>query len=225
MDTRISAKRTYHSSRRLAQARQTRHEIIGAAGKLFITRGYSGATMESIAREAGVAVETVYAVFGNKKAILSSLISVSLVGDEDPTPLLQRQGPLAVMREKDQVRQVQLFSRDMAEIMGRVAPLFEVMHAAAKTEADIAGMLQRLLNERAEALQVFIRALLSNGPLQDGLTLESATDTVWAVSSAEVYTLLVAERGWPVEKYQQWLADAITKLIVPQSGLDPPGIG
>ncbi len=215
MDTRISSKRTYHSSRRTAQSHQTRHEIIEAARKLFIARGYSGATMELIAREAGVAVETVYAVFGNKKAILSSLISVSLVGDDDPTPLLQRQGPLAVMREKDQVRQVQLFSRDMAEIMGRVAPLFEVMHAAAKTEADIAGMLQRLLNERAEALQVFIRALLSNGPLQDGLTLESAADTVWAVSSAEVYTLLVAERGWPVDKYKQWLVNALTKLIVP----------
>jgi hypothetical protein len=142
----------------------------------------------------------------------------------EPTPLLQRQGPQAVMREKDQVRQVRLFSRDMAEIMGRVAPLFEVMHAAAKTEPDIAGMLQRLLNERAQALQVFIKALLSNGSLQDGLTLESAADTVWAVSSAEVYTLLVTERGWPVDKYQQWLADAITKLVVPQGGLDPPGI-
>jgi TetR/AcrR family transcriptional regulator, regulator of autoinduction and epiphytic fitness len=215
MDTRISTKRTYHSSRRKTQARQTRHEIIEAARKLFIARGYSGATMESIAREAGVAVETVYAIFGNKRAILYSLISISLVGDDDPTPLLQHQGPLSVIREKDQIRQIQLFSRDMAEIMGRVAPLFEVMHAAAKSEADIAGMLQRLLNERAEALQVFIRALLSNGPLQDRLTLESAADAVWAISGAELYTLLVTDRGWTVAQYQQWLVNALTRLILP----------
>ena len=58
--------------------------------------------MESIAQEAGVAVETVYASFGNKRAILSALIGVSVVGDDEPTPLLQREGPLAVKKEKDQ---------------------------------------------------------------------------------------------------------------------------
>lgn len=214
MEASISSKRTYTSSRRKAQARQTRREIIEAARKLFVARGYSGATMESIAREAGVAVETVYAAFGNKRAILSNLIGVSLVGDDDPTPLLQRQGPLSVLHEKDQIRQVQLFAEDMAGIMGRVAPLFEVMHAAAKTEPDIAGMLQRILGERAKGMQFFINALSSNGPLQEGLTLESAADTVWAVTSAEVYTLLVTNRGWSVDKYTQWLANVITKLVI-----------
>ena len=111
------SKRTYDSSRRKEQARLTRREIIKAARKLFITYGYSGATMESIAREAGVAVETVYASFGSKRAILSNLIAVSLVGDDEPIPLLQRQGPLTVMQEKDQLRQIQLFADDMAEIL------------------------------------------------------------------------------------------------------------
>jgi TetR/AcrR family transcriptional regulator, regulator of autoinduction and epiphytic fitness len=215
MTTKKPSKRTYNSSRRKEQARQTRREIIEAARKLLIARGYSGATMESIAQEAGVAVETVYAVFGNKRAILSSLIGFSLVGDDDPTPLLQRPGPLAVLQAKDQRSHIQLFTEDMAGIMGRVAPLFEVMHVAAKTESQIAEMLQRMLSERAEAMKVFINALLSNGRLQDGLTVESAADTVWALTSAEVYTLLVTERGWPVDKYQQWLANAIAKLLVP----------
>jgi TetR/AcrR family transcriptional regulator, regulator of autoinduction and epiphytic fitness len=210
-----SPKRTYDSRRRKEQARQTRRQIIEAARKLFIARGYSGATMESIAEEAGVAVETVYASFGNKRGILSILIGVSLVGDDDPTPLLQREGPIAVIREKDQNRQIQLFSADMAEIMGRVAPLFEVMRAAAKTEPDIAEMLHRLLVERAEAMKFFIRGLMSNGPLLDGLTLEAAADTVWVVTSGEVYTLLVTDRGWSVDQYKQWLANALTKLIVP----------
>jgi TetR/AcrR family transcriptional regulator, regulator of autoinduction and epiphytic fitness len=215
MTIKKSPKRTYDSSRRKELARQTRRAIIEAARSLFIAHGYSGATMDSIARAAGVAVETVYAAFGNKKAILSNLIRVSLVGDDDPIPLLQRSGPLAVMQAKDQHHQIQLFTEDMAGIMERVAPLFEVMHVAAKTEPEIAEMLQRMLNERAEAMKVFINALLSNGRLQDGLTVESAADTVWALSSAEVYTLLVTERGWPVDKYQQWLVKALRRLILP----------
>jgi TetR/AcrR family transcriptional regulator, regulator of autoinduction and epiphytic fitness len=213
----MSSKRTYDSSRRKEQARQTRLQIVEAARKLFIVRGYSGATMESIAQEAGVAVETVYASFGNKRAILSNLIGISLVGDDEPIPLLQRHGRLAVLREKDQHRQIQLFAEDMAEIMKRVAPLFEVMRAAGKTEPEIAEMLQRMLNERVEGMKVFINALLANGRLQDGLALDVAAETVWAITSAEVYTLLVMVRGWTAGKYKQWLVDMLTKVILGQA--------
>ena len=171
--------------------------------------------MEAIAQEANVAVETVYASFGNKRNILSRLIDVSLVGDDEPTPFLQRPGPLAVQQEKDQHRQIQLFAAQMAEIMERVAPLFEVMRTAAKTEPDIGEMLQRILDERVEGLKFFVSALMANGPLQDGLSPDDASETIWAISSGEVYMLMVIDRGWPVEKYRQWLATALTKLVLP----------
>jgi TetR/AcrR family transcriptional regulator of autoinduction and epiphytic fitness len=215
LERNISTKRSYDSSHRKQQARLTRLQIIEAARKLFITRGYSGATMEAIAQDAGVAVETVYASFGSKSAILSRLVGVSLVGDDEPIPLLQREGPIAVMGERDQKRQVLMFSNDMAEIMKRVAPLFEVMRAAAKSEPEIAELLRKMLAERAEAMKVFIKALLRNGPLQGGLTVEDAADTVWAITSAELYTLLVIDRGWSIEKYSKWLAKALSKLILP----------
>jgi AcrR family transcriptional regulator len=215
LETNRLPKRSYDSNRRKEQARQTRRQIIEAARKLFVERGYAGATIESIAQEAGVAVETVYAAFGNKRAILSRLMSVSLVGDDEPIPLLEREGPKAVMAEPDQKRQIELFSRDMAEIMGRVAPLFEVMRAAAKTEAELAEMLQKMLAERVEGMKVFIHALLRNGPLKEGLSVEEAAETVWAITSGEVHTLLVTDRGWKVEKYQRWLANALTHLLLP----------
>jgi TetR/AcrR family transcriptional regulator, regulator of autoinduction and epiphytic fitness len=215
MKVNLHHKRNYDSSHRKQQARQTNKQIIEAARKLFVARGYSGATMESIAEEAGVAVETIYASFGSKRALLSRLISVSLVGDDEPIPLLQRERPVAVMRETDQKQQVQMFSADMAEIMERVAPLFEVMRAAGKSEPEIAEMLHKLLTERAEAMKVFINALVRNGSLHPGLTLEEAADTIWAITSGEVYILLVIDREWRIEKYKRWLADAIVKLLLP----------
>jgi TetR/AcrR family transcriptional regulator of autoinduction and epiphytic fitness len=215
VSTKKPAKRTYDSSRRKEQARQTRRQIIEAARKLFIAHGYAGATMESIAREAGVAVETVYASFGNKPAILSRLIGVSLVGDDEPIPLLQRQGALAVQQENDQLHQIRLFADHMTQIMGRVAPLFGVMRTAAKTEPEIAEMLQSILGERVEGMRFFITALLANGPLQDGLSLDDAAETVAAITSAEVYTLMVADRGWTVDKYRQWLGHALARIILP----------
>ena len=64
-------------------------------------------------------------------------------------------------------------------------------------------------------MKFFINALISNGPLREGLTLEEAAETVWAITSGEVYTLLVKDREWSVEKYKQWLKDALTKLLIP----------
>ena len=215
MNSQLPSKRNYDSSRRKEQARQTRRQIIAAARELFIARGYSGATIESIASQAGVAVETVYAAFGSKREILSGLIGISVVGDDEPIPLLQRPGPLAALQEKNQQRQIQLFASDMAAIMGRVAPLFEVLHSAAKTEPDLAEMLQKILDERLAGMKVFVNALSANGPLRAGLTVEQAAETVWALSSAEVFTLLVTHRGWNADKYQQWLVNALTNLIIP----------
>jgi TetR/AcrR family transcriptional regulator of autoinduction and epiphytic fitness len=215
ISTKKPPRRTYNSSRRKDQARQTRRQIVEAAGKLFNERGYAGTTMEAIALEAGVAVETIYASFGNKRAILSNLIGFSLVGDDDPTPLLQRQGPHAVQQEKDQHRQIRLFADDMVEIMGRVSPLFTLMRAAAKTEPDIAELLQTILDERVQGMKVFIKSLIANGPLQDNLTQDEAAETVWAVTSGEVYTLFVMDRGWSAEKYKKWLTNTLTKLLLP----------
>ena len=147
-------------------------------------------------------------------AAVGILIGVSLVGDDESTPLLQRQGPIAVLHEKNQLRQIQLFAGDMAQIMQRVAPLFMVMRAAARSEPDIAELLRKMLAERLEGMKVFVRALASNGSLQPGLTQETAAETVWAITSAEVFTLLVTERSWSIEKYQQWLVNSLSKLII-----------
>jgi len=64
-------------------------------------------------------------------------------------------------------------------------------------------------------MKIFINALSSNGPLREELTLNEAAETVWAITSAEVYTLMVKDRGWPLGKYQKWLAMALTNLLLP----------
>lgn len=208
------SKRAYDSKRRKEQALQTRRQIVESARGLFVTLGYTGATIESIANRAGVAVETVYAAFGNKRTILSKLIDISLVGDDQPISLFERPGPQGVMSEPDQHRQIELFVNDIYEIMSRVAPIFEIMRVAAKTEPDISEMYQDMLNSRVQGMMVFIRALMKNGPLRDGLTPEDAAETVWTLTSGEVFILLNTNRGWSEEKHKQWLVNMLTRLLL-----------
>src|SRR3979409_1794709 len=67
-------KRRYSTGLRQEQAQSTRRRILDAASRLFVESGYSSVTVEDIAREAGVAHQTVYAVFGTKLAVAQSII-------------------------------------------------------------------------------------------------------------------------------------------------------
>jgi len=96
-----------------------------------------------------------------------------------------------------------------------VAPLFDVMRVAAKTEPEIAEMLEKILNTRVQGMMAFVRALMKNGPLRPGVTPEKAAETVWTLTSAEVFSLLKTNRGWSEEKHKHWLVDSLTRLLLP----------
>ena len=177
--------------------------------------GYAGATLEAIAQEAGVAVETVFAAFGNKRTILARLMDISVGGDDQPIPLLQRPGPQTVLHETDPARQFHLFAQDISVILERVAPVFEILRMAAKTEPEIAELLKNLLQERYQNMAYFIRSIAAHGPLREGLEEAQAAEIVWTLTSPEVYRLLTVDRGWDQERYAAWLVEALRRLLLP----------
>lgn len=207
-------KRKYNSTRRQAQARETQRQILQAARRLFIAHGYAGATIEAIAQAAGVAPETVFASFSNKRTILARLIDISVGGDDLPTPLLQRPGPQTVLHTADPVQQLQLFAEDIARILERVAPLFEVLRMAAKSEPEIAELLDGLLKERLGNITQLVQSVAAHGSLREGLAIEQAAEIAWAMSSPELYNLLTVDRGWSREAYGLWLGDTLVRLLL-----------
>jgi AcrR family transcriptional regulator len=210
-----SPKRKYDSSRRKAQARQTRLQITEAAHRLFLEHGYAGATIDAIAQEAGVAQETVYSIFGSKRKILAFLLDISVGGDDQPTRILDRPEQQAVLHDTDQKRQLAMFAKGITEIMSRAAPVFEIMRGAAKLEPEIAELIQNMLEERLQNMTRFVGNVAANGPLRDGLDEAEAGEVVWAMTSPELFQLLTVDRGWATEKYAQWLANALTRLLLP----------
>jgi AcrR family transcriptional regulator len=216
MTKRKSPKREYDSTRRQAQANETRRYILEAARKLFMERGYAGATAEAIAAEAGVAAQTIYAVFKTKKRILISLMNVSPTsGVEDHTPMLERASVQAVSQEHDQHRQLQMFAQVVANNLDQVAIISRIMIEAAKNEPDIDRVLQKLNKQRLEHMTFAVQQIAANGPFREKVDAAYATDVVWALTSPEVFLLLTRERGWPKEKYAQWLADTLTRVLLP----------
>ena len=208
-------KRKYDSSRRKEQARQTRLRITEAARSLFSEYGYAGATIDAIAQEAGVAKETVYGMFKNKRNVLSFLLDISLGGDDQPVSILDRPEPQAVMKDTDQRRQLEMFSKGITEVMSHAAPVFEIMQNAAKTEPEIAEHVKRLFEERLQNMLKFVRSVAVNGGLRDDLNETYAAETVWALTSPDLFSLLTGRLGWSKEKYVGWLFDALQRLLLP----------
>jgi AcrR family transcriptional regulator len=208
-------KRPYNSTRRRAQAEQTRRHIVDAARRLFAERGYVGTTIEAIATLAEVAPETVYASFGNKRAVLARLITSSVLGDEEAGSLMDRPGPREVRREPDPRGKMALFSRDIRQIMERVSPLFEIMRTAARSEPDIAALLEQTLAQRMEGMRQFVEMLAGGKALREGLTPQAAAETVFTITSPEVFRLLTVDRGWVPARYEGWLSETLARLLLP----------
>ena len=211
----ISPRRSYDSTRRQASAAETRRRILDAAYKLFTQSGYAAVTMQAIADEAGVAMQTIYSIFKNKPRVLVELFNVSsAVPNEAHVPVPQRAGPRAMAAEPDQRRQLEMFARIVADNLTGAAPISEIMIDAARSERDIQTILERLNIQRLEHMTLAVEQIAAHGPFRSGVDATSARDIVWTLTSPEVFLLLTRNRGWSKDQYAAWLADTLTRSLL-----------
>lgn len=210
-----SPKRKYNSTHRQMQANKTKMQIVEAARNLFFERGYRDTTIEVIANKAGVARETVYGIFRNKQNILAFLLDVSLGGDNLPLPIIERPVPQAILQDTDQKRQINKFAQEAGDILSRAASVFAIMQEASSTEPEINKRVQHLHKERLENMTSVVHHIAANGPLRDGLDQKRAGETVWALTSPELFNLLTVELGWTKERYSEWLSELLTRALLP----------
>lgn len=211
---RVKAKRQYASTLRQQQASETRSRILDAAQRLFTDRGYGATTVESIASEAEVATDTVYAVFRNKAGLLHKLLDVRVGGDDSPVRLLDREGPQKVRAESTQKRQVEAFAADITQVLERARPVDDIMRGAAAVDLEIAGLRARMQAFRYDNMRQFASWLAAKGPLRGGISQEEAAAIVWTLASPEVHGLLREGRGWTPERYTVWLAGTLTRILL-----------
>ena len=205
-------KRNYSSARRAAQAKATRRAILDAAADLFVAQGYAATTIHAIAQRADVAVQTVYAVFGNKRELVRQLIENAITGDDDPTPVTQRAESLAIAAEPDPRRRAQLDAAMSRAITERVAPTLRAAREAAASAPEPARTLEPVkANRRTEMLEA---VTLLAGPQGPHLATEQAAATLYVLYSPDVADMLIGDYGWSPEQYEEWLATMIHRTLL-----------
>lgn len=208
--------RSYRSPLREEQARLTRTRILDAARELFLSSGYPGTTVAAIARHAGVAVDTVYATYGTKAALVKELVDVTVGGDDRDVALLDRAGPLAMRAEPDQHRQLEMFARGMSLQLERSRPIDDMLRSAAAVDPEIASIRADVqVRQRRQAMQSVASWVAARGPLRDGLTTRRAGEAIWALTSPEMHRMLRDDCAWTAQRYRSWLAYTLVRTLLP----------
>jgi AcrR family transcriptional regulator len=207
------------SGRRERNARATRQRVLDAAERLFVRDGFAATTIAAVATAADVAEQTVYAVFGNKRALLTELLNVRVVGDDQQLPLSDREEWRAMEMEPDARRQLALLADIATHIGERMAAIYEVLAAAAASDPAIAALYEAQQQARYRDQSRVAHGLAQSGALRSDLSEQQATDILWAIANPRTFGALVGERGWPTEAYAHWLGRLLASALL----ADPEG--
>ena len=205
-------KRRYDATRRRQAAARTRAAILDAARDLFTERGYAATPMTAIAEQAGVALDPIYASAGRKPDLARLLIETAISGTDQAIPAEQRDYVRAVQAAPDADTKIAIYAAALAAIAPRIAPVLAIIQQAARAEPGLARLWTEIAERRAANMRLFVADLATVAPLR--LDPDQAADIVWATNSAEMYQLLVAQRGWSPQRYEHFLADTWRRLLL-----------
>ena len=212
--TRTTKKRAYDATSRKQAAQLTQRSILEAARNVFLDKGYAAATMPAIAKAAGVALDTVYATVGKKSALFRLLIETAISGTDSDVPVEERDYVQAIRAETDAAGKLKIYATALRSIQQRLAPLFRVLQGAAALDPELDALWQSISERRARNMRRLASDLVATGRVRSHLSVAKVADIVWSMNAPEFYLLMVGERGWSPEQFEDWLADAWARLLL-----------
>ena len=89
----------------------------------------------------------------------------------------------------------------------RAGALLAVIASAAPLDDDTAALWRTIQREFYANQEAIVESLHAGDALAPGLDVRRATDILWTLNHPDLWELLVGERGWTPEQYEQWFGD------------------
>ncbi len=200
-------------TRKQIAAEGTQRTIVEAAARLFSELGYQGTSIGRIASEAGVAVQTIYNSVGSKREILSRVLDFAAAGDQAPVPVPEFIRDQAE-REPDSRRIIALTVEFWRGALPRTAPVFRLIGEAAATDPEIAALARTRAAQRLRNYRHAARILAERGTLRDGLSIDDAAATFFAIGHPHTYRTLVLDGQWDDDRWAAWANTALQAALL-----------
>ena len=215
MSEHVKQSRPYRSQLRAEQARRTRARITDAARALFLEHGFAATTIAAVAAQAGVAPETVYAIYRNKPGLLEGVVRSAVFRDGEPEEVLQAGWVKELLRLPDLSAQIAALARHTAQTVALTSPIYAMITAAGTGATELAELQRQFRDIRFSAQTAVIAAIATEQTLRAGLTVNEAADTFSALASPELHHILTTDRGWSQRRYARWLEQTARAALLP----------
>jgi AcrR family transcriptional regulator len=188
------------------RAQVTRRRIADAARRLFLRDGYAATTLAGIAAEAGVAVQTVYAVYGTKAGILRTLREAA-TNQPDADALYAE-----ALADPSAARRLALFARSIRRRWESSGDVVAIHRDAGTADPGVRAGVVATLERRRDGIRALAATL--EGALRPGVDVARAAAIVDALTLPEVYAELIDVGGWTPDAYEAWLAGALVRELL-----------
>jgi AcrR family transcriptional regulator len=198
-------------NRRQLQAAETRRDIIMAATKLFTRQGYANTSVTDIARDAGVAVQTIYSSVGSKAQIMTAML--------DEVDVISGVPELAmdITRTSDPGEVIDLAVRLTRQLNERCQDILAGLRSAAQVDQTIAAAYVAGNARHAAGAHASARRLATLGALRPHIDVETAAVTLSVMLSIDAWVQLRTEHGWSYDRSERWLAQALRIILLDDS--------
>ncbi len=203
----MSTSRPYRSTLREEQAQETRLRIRKSARRLFAAQGFTETTITQIADDAGVAPQTIYAVFGSKSAIVGEMLQ-DLETSADIGAWVAK-----MIAEGDPHLQLRIFVSMNRTLFEKGAPILRAAMAA-RSEPEVAALIERGDGSRRVGTTQLTQIWSRQEALREGLKPTDAAELLWLLTSVEQYLLATDGLGWSPDRYEQWLGDLLDREML-----------
>ena len=162
--------------------------------------------MRDVATAAGVATETVYKYFSSKRDLLEAVVDLAVVGDDQPVRLAQR-ADFAAIGQGSRAKRIDAAARLVTGVHVRTAAFAKVLREAAHNDQEIATILAATRERQRRDVTAAVELIV------DGEVSQTDRDGVWALTSPEVYLLLVETSAWTDDQYETWMSEMLERAV------------
>ncbi len=199
--------RPYRLGRREASVEGTRERVIESAREVFSEAGFYRASLDDVAKRAGVARATVYYQFKSKFGLLEAAIDGTLsdAPRERLTAALERPEPVEAMRQ---------YTREICKFWAHDHVFYRNVIGLAAVDPEAAKAVDQYDYRRREPLVWLAKRLHDQGALRASVTQKQAVDTIWLLTSFRSFDHLFSRCSLSVRKSSAMLESLADGILV-----------
>ena len=198
--------RRYTSSRVSASSARTTERVLEAAADLVAGDAFHTATMDDLARRAGVARATVFSRFGSKLGVLEAL-SLRCAGGAEMRAVREAQGV------EDPVAAVDALLLAGCDLWEKEGYILVQLKAIVVLEPDASAIIDEQHADQRQGMEALARGLKEAGRLRAGWSVPRAGAALHALTSVETFMLLRRDHRLPLPKVKQTIVELARTML------------